>query len=65
MSFEPTDIVIGAKYVTWGGRMLTVLHFAKGEFHWRDDNGEKGSTSARGLAARIRKEISPSTATNS
>jgi hypothetical protein len=55
--YAVTDIVIGGKYLTWGGKILIVTSIRAGEFWWRDEEGKIGSTRAKSFISRIRKEI--------
>lgn len=51
---EPTDIVIGETYRTWGGKVITVTKFEDGKFAWTSPDGGAGVISPRRLASRIR-----------
>lgn len=58
MPFEATDFVIGATYLTWGGRKIVLESFADGKFWWRDlKDGSCGDVRPKALASRVRSEI--------
>lgn len=52
-----SDFAVGATYETWGGKLITLKSYCDGVFYWSDETGELGSTTVRGLASRVRREI--------
>lgn len=54
---QPTDLVIGEKYLTWGGLKLTVTGLSRGKVEWRSSDGDNGVTAFSGFASRVRKAL--------